>query len=1154
MQRLRVAIAGGGIASLCLAHALNKQHPGWEIKIFEGSRELRDEGAAIGLGSNAQQALALISSEIRYALDEAGAVIMDPSVRIMIGTGKDSGRHVGDIKPVVTQMVVHRGSFWRALRRLVPDDVVQFGKKLASVEYRSEEAPVELLFEDGTSYQADAVVGCDGINSITRQAVLGADHPAVAPIYTNGYNHRVVISMETAKQALGEDYCSLQTQYGWIGDSGFLLTDHVDAGKSMQVIAGWSKGETWSYPAPYVEWPKDRLESDLAIWGDIGKAMTKPKLFAAGGRVHLDTSSYCKGAICIAGDAAQTFPPFQGAGAGQAIEDALMLTTVLGACSKSEDIRKAFRTYDALRRPRRAEIAKSSEWTAALFTGKAPGIGLDPDLIAAQLPTWGSNIYNYDLVTAQAEGLRHDSLRELMADWHSKPQPWEPPFFAHIHVSIYQRIDLSPPRILYIQRAVICHLSTKRVTFRHSLYLILMHHAHLSHIDSVHEILQEFKSYYRTVAPGTAYDLCAFLKALDSVNQHLASSTDWCQMNLNNVMQFMHSGFARDLRSRCFTTSKAVTVGLTLAVIVAGAVINAEIGNTKFGPDWGSIAALYQPSLLLLPTFLATMSSLWGAKKNTNSSAAQDDEHENGDMARHSEEHGRQPTERDRLLPDRRPPPAEGYLDPDDPAVSPYNLWTIRALRFFTVAFAALTFFWWVLLLVSIFVSPPGLHTRGSGFFDFSYTTLTLGLLLLSLLFFSAPSTAIRVCQGIIGVLLLVDLIVIVSVARVRAEEGPPGIASVTWATLMAAWCIMLDRVVAWGKREEEERLTGRPETRRTLKEWLAILVATVVLVVYIVIVVLMTATLILRCRDVTLEMDGERVFVDGGKYEVHIACVGDSKPDKNGNATVPTVLLEAGEDPLEYDLEHWAYSAYQNGTIDRYCYWDRPGYAWSDNAPSPHSAGMSSDNLGEALAVIGEDGPFVLVSAGYGSIVSRIFSARNYRRVVGIMMVDPLHEDLLHQIGSPTRGFLLWAWGILSPLGLQRVPGALFYGRTREDRVFGREAYQGGKYIKAQLQENLVADSLTKSEVASARTIQADDTPLVVVSSGIHVRADQEWERKQEDLTKITGKLLSWDVVKKAPHEVWQTLDGRQLMEKRLGQLVKDGKVLAQSRLLEQE
>ncbi|KAI6831682.1 hypothetical protein KC340_g2245 [Hortaea werneckii] len=536
--------------------------------------------------------------------------------------------------------------------------------------------------------------------------------------------------------------------------------------------------------------------------------------------------------------------------------------------------------------------------------------------------------------------------------------------------------------------------------------------------------------------------------------------------------------------------------------------------------------------------------SLWGSRKKQNGTqeGAEDDESHGGDMPPPSRRSGgsrsREPTERDRLLPaNNRPPHADGYLDPDDPAVSPYNLWTVRFLRFFTFLFLALTFLWWVLLLVSIFVSPPGLNTRGSGFFDFSYSCLTLGLLLCSLLFFNAPSLAMRICQGIVGIVLLIDLIIIVSVARLRIEEGPPGIASLVWAIFISGWCIMTDRVVTWGKKEEEERLTGRPETRRTLKEWLEVLVATVILVVYIIITVLMTATLVLRARDTTLEMDGERYYVDGDKYQVHLACIG--QPEVNGTR-VPTILLEAGEDPLEYDFEHWAYAAYKNGTIDRYCYWDRPGYAWSDNAPSPHSAGMSADNLAEALAKAGEEGPWILVSSGYGSVVSRIFSARNFRNVVGIMLVDPLHEDLLYRIANPSRGFLLWAWGIISPLGIQRIGGALFKGRTREDRVYGREAYQGGRFIKAQLQENLVADSLTKSEVASARTIQATDTPLVVISSGIHVRSDEDWRRKQEDLTKITGNLVAWEVVNKAPHYVWQTYNGRQVMEKRLGELVK--------------
>lgn len=498
-----------------------------------------------------------------------------------------------------------------------------------------------------------------------------------------------------------------------------------------------------------------------------------------------------------------------------------------------------------------------------------------------------------------------------------------------------------------------------------------------------------------------------------------------------------------------------------------------------------------------------------------------------------------EPTERTRLLDRPRPPPnSDGYLDPDDPAVSPYNLWTVRAMRYLTILFLIISFLWWVLLLVSIFVSPPGLHTRGSGFFDFAYTCLTIGNLLVVTIFFITPAKGLRIETAVIAGLLAIDMILILSIPRIRLEEGWVGIASVIWAFLMAVWCILTDRVVASGKREEEERLTGRAETRRTLKEWVAVLVATILTAIFIVIVILMTATLCLRGRDATLKMYGDRILVDGDKYAVHLACVGNIT-ETNGSKD-PTIILEAGEEPLEYDFEHWAYAAYKNGTISRYCYWDRPGYAFSDNAPSPHSGGMSADALSEALAKAGEEGPWILVSAGTGSIVSRIFSSRHLKQVTGIMMVDPLHEDLLHRIGNPGRGFLLWAWGIISPLGTVRLAGAIFKGRTREDRVYGRNAYQSGKYIKAQLQENLVADSLTKNEVSAARNIQSSNTPLVVVSSGIEVRRDSEWERKQKDLTHLTDNLVSWDVVNKAPHQVWQTLEGRSVMEKRLKQLVK--------------
>ncbi|KAH8657651.1 hypothetical protein BGZ60DRAFT_383341 [Tricladium varicosporioides] len=527
------------------------------------------------------------------------------------------------------------------------------------------------------------------------------------------------------------------------------------------------------------------------------------------------------------------------------------------------------------------------------------------------------------------------------------------------------------------------------------------------------------------------------------------------------------------------------------------------------------------------------MVSLWGKKDDDESNGRTTPQNGASSGSNNLPRRSVGADERSRLL----PPPHEGYLSPDDPAVSPYNLWSVRFLRYFTVLFAVVNFLWWTLLLVSIFVSPPGMHSRGSGFFDFFYTTMTMGLVLTVLLFFSTPSEAAQITCLVLAVILLVDVIIIVVVPKLRLEEGWVGIVSVTWTLLISIWTAFTDRIVTWGKHEEEERLTGRMETRRTLKEWVSVLTSTIVLVMLVIVAILLSATLVLRARDASLAPPGKRYFVDGDKYQIHIFCEGNTTDSKGRN--VPTVLFEAGDGPFAGGMIQVAESSLANQSISRYCYSDRPGIAWSDNAPSPFSAGMAADALSEALAQAGEEGPFILASAGVGCIYSRVFSSRHGRDVKGLLLIDPLHEDLLYRLGSPSSGLLLWAWGVISPLGLDSTFSAIFRGRSREDRVYGRSAYQGGKFIKAKLQESLVANSLTKNEVSSARNIQKGKTPLAVISSGINVRKDSEWERKQRDLTHITDNLKSWDIVNKAPSEVWKTFDGREMIEKRLKELV---------------
>lgn len=173
------------------------------------------------------------------------------------------------------------------------------------------------------------------------------------------------------------------------------------------------------------------------------------------------------------------------------------------------------------------------------------------------------------------------------------------------------------------------------------------------------------------------------------------------------------------------------------------------------------------------------MSKLWGSKKDQDN----DEEHHNGDgPARSSEDQERAPDEHTRLLPNRVE--STNYLSPDDPAVSPYNLWSVRFVRYLTIFLTLATFVWWVIMLVKQFVTPPGFHTRGSGFFAFSYASVTLANLLFTLIFFAIPSKAVRIMSVVMGGLLLIDTVLLLSVEKTRHEEGWVGMASVLCKSL----------------------------------------------------------------------------------------------------------------------------------------------------------------------------------------------------------------------------------------------------------------------------------------------------------------------------------------------------------------------------------
>lgn len=92
---------------------------------------------------------------------------------------------------------------------------------------------------------------------------------------------------------------------------------------------------------------------------------------------HPDTPSYYKGRICLLGDSAHASSPSQAAGAGQGLEDALILSKILSLVKSSNQLDAAFQVYDSIRRPRAQRVVQESKEVGVAYFLTHPDFGHD---------------------------------------------------------------------------------------------------------------------------------------------------------------------------------------------------------------------------------------------------------------------------------------------------------------------------------------------------------------------------------------------------------------------------------------------------------------------------------------------------------------------------------------------------------------------------------------------------------------------------------------------------------------------------------------------------------------------------------------------------------------------------------------------------------
>ena len=145
---------------------------------------------------------------------------------------------------------------------------------------------------------------------------------------------------------------------------------------------------------------------DFKDWGEsvqgILSLVEKPDVWALFNHLPADTY-YRKGKICLLGDSAHASTPHQGAGAGMAIEDAFIMSRLMGEIQSAKQIEAVFAAYDHVRRPRTQKLATTSKEAGEVYEFER--LGDDVEKIAADLQVRTRWIWDEDL-DAQLEKAR----------------------------------------------------------------------------------------------------------------------------------------------------------------------------------------------------------------------------------------------------------------------------------------------------------------------------------------------------------------------------------------------------------------------------------------------------------------------------------------------------------------------------------------------------------------------------------------------------------------------------------------------------------------------------------------------------------------------------------------------------------------------------
>jgi salicylate hydroxylase len=337
-SKCRMAIVGGGLAGIATARALKTL--GIKAEVFETAPALGEIGAAVNVSPQAVKSLQAIgageqiaavahSSPGIYTRNMQTGEFLEFNDRL-----KTAARYGA---PYYT---FHRADLLDVIASGLDTSGIHLGHQLTGLQERSDH--IALAFANGAEVEAEYVIGADGVRSVIRRALYGADNPT----YTGQMVWRSLLNGGDVPEDVLEPTGHIQ----WVGPGRHFIAYKIRGGKLVNIVTqqdtdkwveeGWStRGDPDEMRASFPN-PEPRLAKLLSLVTECSKwgLFTRPL-----------TRNWGRGRIQLIGDAAHAMLPNAGQGACQAFEDSYILARWLEACP---DPVEAFANFRRVRIPR----------------------------------------------------------------------------------------------------------------------------------------------------------------------------------------------------------------------------------------------------------------------------------------------------------------------------------------------------------------------------------------------------------------------------------------------------------------------------------------------------------------------------------------------------------------------------------------------------------------------------------------------------------------------------------------------------------------------------------------------------------------------------------------------------------------------------------